>query len=262
MRVPGTIKEIRARLLKEEPSESFIRQLQNDPRAGVRQLAQTYLRADESTRQEEKRIAAMWQFEQTYREQGYQVIAGVDEAGRGPLAGPVVAAAVILPEDFDASGLKDSKELSAKERLQLRTRIEKEAQAVAIDIVDAAYIDQHNILQATYQAMRNAVRKLSIKPDFLLVDAVSIPDMDIPQHGIVKGDRLSHSIAAASIIAKTVRDEWMLEAAKQYPEYGFEKHKGYATLEHQEALAKWGPCPIHRRSFAPVQEWGLARVQK
>lgn len=262
MRVRGTIKEIRARLLEEEPTDSFIRQMQNDPRAGVRQLAQTYLRAQERKRQEENRVATMWHFERTCREQGYQVIAGVDEAGRGPLAGPVVAAAVILPEGFDASGLKDSKELSEKERLQLRARIEKEAQAFTIGMVDAAYIDQYNILQATYQAMRNAVSKLPVKPDILLVDAVSIPNMEIAQHGIIKGDRLSHSIAAASIIAKTVRDEWMLKAAKLYPEYGFEKHKGYATLEHQEALAKWGPCPLHRRSFAPVQEWGLARIKR
>lgn len=261
MRVAGTIAEIRVRLAETEPTESFIRQLQADPRAGVRRLAQTYLREQERQRKEAERIAAMWQFERTYWKQGRKAIAGIDEAGRGPLAGPVVAAAVILPEDFDASGLNDSKQLTEVERLQLRSRIDKEAVAISVGIVDVEYIDQYNILQGTYEAMRRAVEGLSLRPDLILVDAVEIPKVEVEQQVIIKGDQLSHSIAAASIVAKTVRDQWMMEAAKRYPHYGFDKHKGYATSEHQDALARWGPSPLHRRSFAPVRQWELSRME-
>lgn len=248
----GTIHEIRERLERGELPEDGIDALLRDPRAGVQQLGQTYLRRRSQHLREVQRIEEMWQFERTYRERGCRWIAGLDEAGRGPLAGPVVAAAVILPEDFDATGLNDSKKLTPEERLTLRRRIEQDALAIGIGIVDHDYIDRHNILQATYEAMRRAVAGLNPTPDQLLVDAVRIPGVSVPQESIIKGDALSHSIAAASIIAKTERDQWMVREGASYPEYGFERHMGYGTPDHLAALERWGPSPIHRKSFAPV----------
>jgi ribonuclease HII len=237
-----------------EISEEVLGELQADGRVGVKKLLQSYQREQLRKQKEQERLAKMWNYEKIGWEQGYRAIAGIDEAGRGPLAGPVVAAAVILPPDFDVSGLDDSKRLSSQERNHLRKRIEEEAVAVGVGIVGVDYIDQHNILQATYQAMRVAIQSISVSADYLLIDAVRIPGVSLPQQGIIKGDQLSHSIAAASIIAKTVRDEWMIEAANTYPQYGFEKHMGYGTPEHLAALAKWGVSPIHRRSFAPVRD--------
>ncbi|SEN14090.1 ribonuclease HII [Lihuaxuella thermophila] len=250
-----TIREIKEWLLQDPVlSQETINELLADSRAGVRKLVQSYLKDQERKKKEAARIESMWRIEKEYWAKGYQTLAGVDEAGRGPLAGPVVAAAVILPPDFDATGLNDSKQLSADERYQLRIRIEQEAVSVGIGMVDVEYIDEHNILQATYQAMRLATLQLDPAPQMILADAVQIPGLSIPQLGIVKGDSLSHSIAAASVIAKTVRDEWMIRAAQSYPEYGFDRHMGYATSEHIEALKKYGPTPIHRRSFAPVRD--------
>lgn len=250
-----TIPEIREWLRSDmEISDEMIDKLKNDHRIGVRKLVASYLKERERKQQELARLQKMWEFEKALWAEGIQWIAGVDEAGRGPLAGPVVASAVILPPDFDVKGLNDSKQLKPEERKRLKERIEQEAISVGIGIVDQDYIDKYNILQATFQAMRIAIEQLSPKPDVLLVDAVKIPDIFIPQKGIVKGDSLSHSIAAASIIAKTTRDEWMLKMAEQYPQYGFEHHMGYPTPEHMEALKKWGPSPIHRKSFSPVRE--------
>jgi ribonuclease HII len=250
-----TVAEIREWLKSGEGvSEETVRPLLADSRAGVRKLAESWLKERERLRREAERLTKMWRYEQEWRRQGFTRIAGVDEAGRGPLAGPVVAAAVILPEDFDPAGLNDSKQLAPDERLLLRKRIEREALAVGIGIVDAETIDRINILQATYQAMRMAIAQLEPGPDVILADAVTIPGIPIPQQGIIKGDALSHSIAAASVIAKTVRDEWMIRAAKEYPEYGFDSHMGYGTPEHLKALRTYGPSPIHRRSFAPVRE--------
>lgn len=254
MKVPETIQSIKKRLESNEVSDAFLDQLKQDERIGVQKLVASYLRKRERERKEAKRLKEMWRFEQAFREKGCRLIAGIDEAGRGPLAGPVVAAAVILPDDFDPTGLNDSKQLSADERATLRRRIERDAVAIGIGIVDTDFIDTYNILQATYEAMRRAVADLSVRPDQLLIDAVKVPNLPVPQHAIIKGDQLSHSIAAASIIAKTVRDQWMMEQAARYPQYGFEKHMGYATPEHLAALAEWGPCPLHRRSFAPIRE--------
>ncbi|MBN2908250.1 ribonuclease HII [Polycladomyces sp. WAk] len=254
MRVPETIQSIKKRLERGEVTEAFLAQLKQDERVGVQKLMASYLRKREQKRKEAARLEEMWRFERMFREQGCQRIAGIDEAGRGPLAGPVVAAAVILPEDFDPTGLNDSKQLSAEERATLRKRIERHAVAIGIGIVETDFIDTYNILQATYEAMRRAVADLPVRPDQLLIDAVEVPELPIPQHAIIKGDQLSHSIAAASVIAKTVRDQWMIEQAARYPQYGFEKHMGYATPEHLAALAEWGPCPLHRRSFAPIRE--------
>lgn len=249
-----TIAEIKAWLEQQETlSPSDLQKLAQDSRKGVQQLLARYQRQQEKLRQEQDRLKRMWAYEQACREQGYHCIAGVDEAGRGPLAGPVVAAAVILPPDFPVEQLNDSKQLSATTRQLLRQRIEEKALSVGIGMVHAEEIDRINILQATYQAMRLAVQNSAVTPDHLLIDAVKIPDLSIPQTAIVKGDSLSHSIAAASIIAKTTRDDWMKQQAEQYPQYGFESHMGYPTPEHLASLQKYGPSPLHRRSFAPVR---------
>ena len=191
----------------------------------------------------------MHEFEDKYSE--YEYIAGIDEAGRGPLAGPVVAASVILPKDCEILYLNDSKQLSAKRRDELFDEIKQKAIAYGIGIVSQGRIDDINILQATYEAMREAIGRMSEKqnPDLLLVDAVHIPDVDIKQVGIVKGDAKSVSIAAASILAKVTRDRFMVEMDKLYPEYGFASHKGYGSKSHIEAIKKYGASPIHRQTF-------------
>ena len=196
------------------------------------------------------RLDAMSVFELKCRkEHGAKLICGVDEAGRGPLAGPVVAAAVVLPENCIILGLNDSKKLSAARREALFDEIMQKAVSVGLGSSSCKVIDQINILQATLLAMETAVGKLSSAPDFLLLDAVSLKNISISQESIVKGDAKSVSIAAASIIAKVTRDRLMNEYDKVYPKYGFTKHKGYGTAEHIAAIKKYGLCPIHRRSF-------------
>lgn len=195
---------------------------------------------------------AAWEFEQKARFQGFRKIAGVDEVGRGPLAGPVVSAAVILPEDFPVSGVTDSKRLSPKTRQRLYDEIYAHAAAVGIGIVDALEIDRINIFQASLCAMAIAVGNLKPVPDCLLVDGPYPVRVDIPQKTIVKGDSRSVSIAAASIVAKVSRDRIMERYCPEYPEYGFSGHKGYPTKAHLAAIAQYGWCPIHRRSFKGV----------
>ena len=180
---------------------------------------------------------------------GLLLIGGIDEAGRGPLAGPVAAGAVILPADHDILYLNDSKKLSEKKRDMLFDQIKEEAVAWAVGLVEPARIDEINILQATYEAMRLAIRQLKVQPSVLINDAVTIPNVEIPQIPVVKGDAKCISIAAASILAKVTRDRIMEEMDGLYPEYGFAKHKGYGTKEHMDAIRTHGPCPIHRRSF-------------
>lgn len=194
------------------------------------------------------RLETMKEFERKYGED-YTCICGVDEAGRGPLAGPVVAGAVVLPKDCEILYLNDSKKLSPKKREMLFGEIQEKAVAYGIGTSSPARVDEINILQATYEAMIHAVEDLDVVPDLLLNDAVTIPRLPIKQLGIVKGDGRSVSIAAASIMAKVTRDRLMVEYAELYPEYGFEKHKGYGTKAHIEALKKFGPCPIHRATF-------------
>jgi ribonuclease HII len=190
---------------------------------------------------------------------GYKLLGGVDEAGRGPLAGPVVAACVVIGPDFkiepsDLELVADSKKLSAKKRELLFKAIREKALAVEIGVVNHDDIDKINILQASFLAMRRAIKKLKIEPDYILVDGgFKIPKLTKPQTAIIKGDAKVWVIAAASIIAKVSRDWMMTEADKEYPEYLFAKHKGYGTKEHLEMIAKHGPCPIHRRSFAPIK---------
>lgn len=202
---------------------------------------------------EAQRIEALKKYEYMAYEQGFQYIAGVDEVGRGPLAGPVAAAAVILPRDFCLSGVNDSKALSEKKRQSLVGQIKQEALAWSVAVLSPEYIDRENILNATREAMRMAIKALRPVPDYLLIDAVKIPDIKIKQLPIIKGDALSISIACASIIAKVERDEMMKNYDTLYPNYGFARHKGYATREHILALQQYGPCPIHRKSFEPIK---------
>lgn len=196
---------------------------------------------------ERARMYELFAYEREY--EAYPYICGIDEVGRGPLAGPVVACAVILPKDCDILYINDSKKLSEKKREMLYDEIMEKAVAVGIGIVGPERIDEINILQATYEAMREAISKLSVQPDLLLNDAVKIPGVDIPQVSIIKGDAKSASIGAASIVAKVTRDRMMVEYDSIFPEYGFAGNKGYGTAVHIEALKEIGPTPIHRRSF-------------
>lgn len=194
----------------------------------------------------------LWDFERQAAEEGRRFVAGIDEAGRGPLAGPVVAAAVVLPFECEIDGVFDSKQLSEKRRDEAFGRLCETALSIGIGIVDPPDIDRINILQATYRAMRCAASGLSVSADFFLVDGYPIRDFGRPQRGIVGGDSRSISIAAASIVAKVTRDRIMRIFDNFFPEYGFAKHKGYPTSDHLERLAEFGPCEIHRRSFAHV----------
>lgn len=196
----------------------------------------------------------LWAYEKRVREKGFSLIAGVDEAGRGPLAGPVVSAAVILPSDFQASGLNDSKKLTPKKREIFYEKIYEGADAVGIGVVDVAEIDRINILQASLISMVIAVKNLQPQPDFLLIDGKFITAAKYPQQAIIKGDALSMSIAAASIIAKVTRDRIMGKYHEIYPVYGFNRHKGYPTQEHRDAITSHGCCPIHRKTFKGVKE--------
>lgn len=202
-----------------------------------------------------KRLFEITQFERAAESQGYLKIAGVDEAGRGPLAGPVVAAACILPKDFYIDKINDSKKLSHELREEIYHMLTTHPDVIyGVGIVDAFIIDQINILQATLQAMAAAIVYLRERPDFVLIDGNKKPSIQIPCQTVVQGDTLSQSIMAAAIIAKVTRDRQMVEFDQQFPQYGFKTHKGYPTLEHIAALKQWGPCPLHRKSYQPVKE--------
>ena len=195
-------------------------------------------------------MSELWNFEHEMMEQGYQYICGVDEAGRGPLAGPVCAAAVILPADLEIPGLNDSKKLTEKKRGELYDIIVEQAVAYGIAMSSEKEIDEINILQATFLAMKRAVEALPVKPDFVLIDGNREPDLgDLSLKTIIKGDSRSANIAAASILAKVTRDRYMIELDKEYPQYGFAVHKGYGTQKHYVALEEFDACPAHRRSF-------------
>jgi ribonuclease HII len=201
----------------------------------------------------------LFTFEREILPQGCGLIAGLDEAGRGPLAGPVVAAAVVLPLGAPIDGVFDSKALSPAKREKVFFKIVNRAIDIGIGLVGQDLIDQINILQSTIQAMRQALNKLIVKPEFILIDALSIPETcKIPQKAVIKGDQKCYSIAAASIVAKVVRDRLMKKFHLKYPEYNFESNKGYGTQEHLKALASVGPCPLHRRSFKRVKELCIA----
>ncbi len=199
---------------------------------------------------EEERLINLKQIEKNFHEKGIKYIAGIDEAGRGPLAGPVVVASVIMPEDSMIEGVNDSKKVSEKKREKLYDLILEEAVSYGIGIIYQDEIDKINILQATKKGLTEAVEQMDIKPDLIMVDALTgIDTLGIPYHSIIKGDAKCYSISAASIIAKVTRDRIMREWDKVYPEYGFASHKGYGTAKHISALKEYGPCPIHRRSF-------------
>ena len=193
--------------------------------------------------------ATMWEIEDGFYDQGLGIICGVDEAGRGPLAGPVCAAAVILPKYLEIPGLTDSKKLSDKRRKELFPEIQRQALAYGIGFASEKEIDEINILQATFLAMERALAQLSIPPELALIDGNREKDFGLPVKTVIKGDSLSANIAAASILAKVSRDDLMLEMAREYPQYGFEVHKGYGTKAHYDALRMYGPCPIHRQTF-------------
>lgn len=250
-----TIQEIAAILARSDPStipQDFLALLAEDSRQGVHRLLSAYYRSKDRSDRLARQWQAMCRFERPIWEAG-GLVCGVDEAGRGPLAGPVVAAAVILPPDCYIPGLTDSKALSPQKRDELLTQITAVAVDYAVGIVEPAEIDRLNILQATYQAMALAVRDLQVDCQCILIDGNSpCPHLSQPQRAIVKGDALSVSIAAASILAKQTRDALMVDLDALYPGYGFAEHKGYPTSDHLAALARLGPSPIHRRSFAPV----------
>ena len=240
------IKEEFKKLLPEE-LEEHIGFYREDERKGVQSFLKTQEKKLEQYREELARLETISRYEKEY--DGYGYVCGIDEVGRGPLAGPVVAGAVILPKDGRILSINESKKLSAKKREELFDEIQKQAVAIGIGLVPHDRIDEINILQATYEAMRLAIANLKVKPGVLLNDAVTIPGVDIPQVPIIKGDAKSISIGAASIMAKVYRDRMMIEYDKMYPGYGFASNKGYGSKEHMEALQKIGPSPIHRQSF-------------
>lgn len=235
------------RAAEDDMLPDFIACYENDSRAGVCKAVDQARKRMDRLVQERARIEGLKQYERRYEACGY--ICGIDEAGRGPLAGPVVAGAVILPKDCGILYINDSKKLSAARREELYDVIMEQAVAVGVGMAGPGRIDEINILQATYEAMRQAITNLKIKPDILLNDAVTIPDVDIPQVPIIKGDAKSISIGAASIIAKVTRDRLMADYDRLMPEYGFAANKGYGSAAHIEALKRMGPSPIHRASF-------------
>jgi ribonuclease HII len=249
----------RGRALPAECEEA----LRCDPRSGARAVYEAVLRRRRENRAEGQRLRHLLRWETALRERGVARIAGVDEAGMAPLAGPVVAAAVILPAEFRARGIDDSKLVDRADRERLAAEIKAAAVCWAVGIAAVEEIDSINIYRAGLLAMRRAVEGLATCPEHLLIDARRLPELAIPQDAIIHGDALSLTIAAASILAKTTRDALMAELDGRFPGYGFARHKGYPTAEHFAALERLGACPIHRRSFAPIrQALGLEPVQQ
>lgn len=241
-------------LQTQKVTKEQIKELKQDERLGVQKLIKQYENKLEKERIKRQTYCMMREFDRKFLHSNKEWIAGVDEAGRGPLAGPVVAAAVILPKDVDFNGLTDSKQLTASERDMYFEQIKKNAIAYHIEIIAAEEIDRLNILEATKLAMTNALLQLKKYPDIALIDAVQLDDLPFQQAAIIKGDDKSLSIAAASVLAKVTRDKWMEKYDELYPQYGFKKHKGYGTKAHMQAMKQYGICPIHRTSFRPVQQ--------
>lgn len=251
-----SLKKLQNLILERGPEiyPEVIRILGQDPRSGAQKLVRLCHTKLEEWERERERLARMFSYERQVWAMGYKLVAGLDEAGRGPLAGPVVAAAVILPEEVYLPGLDDSKRLSPKRRLELYEQIKRSAVGIGIGMVHPDGIDEANVMMATYKAMVKAAQNLPTPADYLLIDALHLPGVSQPQSPIVGGEGLSCSIAAAGIVAKVARDEHMVEMDKLYPQYGFANHKGYGTAEHREALEKHGPCPIHRKTFDAARE--------
>jgi ribonuclease HII len=251
-----SVDEIRARYTRaaEPVSPQTLSKLKRDPRHGVRLIYATLKKRYERDSAERTRLDAMLNFERVLWRAGIEHIAGVDEVGMGPLAGPVIAAAVVFPPHTELTGIDDSKKLDVEQRVDAERRIRAQATGIAIGRAEVSEIDTVNIYHAGLLAMRRAVEALPMRPQHVLVDARSIPGIDVPQNCFDKGDGLDFSIAAASIVAKVHRDRLMDELAREHPEYGFERHKGYCTPEHQDAIRRLGPCAIHRTSFTFIRE--------
>jgi ribonuclease HII len=251
-----SIEEIRAQLISgnQPVTAHSLNKLGRDPREGVRKIYGLLKKRYEKERTERLRIENMLNFERLLWKSGIRSVAGVDEVGVGPLAGPVIAAAVVFPSDVVLAGIDDSKRLDSEQRSKMDIAIRQTATAIGIGMAEVGEIDSVNIYHAGLLAMRRAVEGLQLKPEHLLVDARMIPHLDIPQNAFNKGDGINFSIAAASIIAKTHRDRIMDELEKKYPGYGFAQHKGYSTPEHQNAIRELGPCPIHRLSYPFIRE--------
>ncbi|MGO4887800.1 ribonuclease HII [Anaerobacillus sp. MEB173] len=250
-----SIKEIEEILF--DPSNVLTKQklkeLSKDDRKGVQKLVKKWQRQREEQKELEKSFEKMSIYENALRKENKKIIAGIDEVGRGPLAGPVVAAAVILPDDFYLLGLNDSKKLTSKKRDEFYEYIIEHAFAVGIGIITAKEIDEINIYEATKKAMMTAILDLPIEPEHLLIDAMKLP-ISLPQTSIIKGDQNSVSIAASSVIAKVTRDRIMEKLGSRFPQYGFENHMGYGTAQHLNALSEYGVMNEHRRSFSPIKE--------
>lgn len=249
-----TIRQIEEKMktieLEDDP---FLQSIKQDDRKGVQQLLAKWHSRQLLQKKIYEKHKEMTRYECQYRSQGFQLIAGIDEVGRGPLAGPVVAAAVILPGNFYLPGLDDSKKVPEQKRAEYYEIINAEAEAVSVGIIESDEIDRINIFEATKKAMLSAIEGLNPKPDFLLVDAVKLLT-PYPMEAIIKGDGKSVTIAAASIIAKVTRDRMMAEIGKEFPQYGFGKNMGYGTKEHLEAITLHGITPYHRKSFAPIKD--------
>lgn len=248
-----TVKEIEQLLRTLDEHHPLFQEIARDERKSVQNLLMRWYKQKERAQKEQNQWKQMSQYEQSLYAKGVTFVAGIDEAGRGPLAGPVVAAAVILPKDAYLPGLNDSKKLSEAKREALFAQIQATAISIGIGIVSAKEIDERNIYQATKQAMVQAIEQLTPKPEYLLIDAMELP-LAVPQQSLIKGDANSVSIAAASVVAKVTRDAIMKQLAAQYPQYGFEKHMGYGTEYHLQAIRTYGVTEHHRRSFAPVKE--------
>lgn len=251
-----TVVEITKLLEENNLSAAMISNLKQDPRVSVSRLLVKWQKRQEQDLAEQQRIQNLYDQERILTNKGYNLIAGVDEAGRGPLAGPLVVGAVILPIGCHLPSINDSKKLSAKQRERLYHAIKEVAISVQHIVVDIDVIDHLNIYNATVLGMYNAISELQQKPHAVLIDAVPLPDLEMHSLSLIGGDAISASIGAASIIAKVERDNLMLEYDRQFPQYGFAKHKGYGTAEHLKALHEYGPCPIHRKSFEPIKSWG------
>ncbi|MCR5624465.1 MAG: ribonuclease HII [Lachnospiraceae bacterium] len=245
-----SVKSIKERLLSLdfESGLNLLKELEQDERKSVQAVCKSYRKKYDAYVKELNRIQRMKDFDENYS-QGNQYVCGVDEVGRGPLAGPVVTAAVIMPKDSRILYVNDSKKLSAKKREELYEIITREAVTFSLGIKDHHVIDEVNIRNATIMAMTEAVNNLNVAPGVVIIDALSLPEVDIPQKNVIKGDEKSYNVACASIVAKVTRDRMMEEFAKKYPNYGFEKNMGYGTSEHIEGLKKYGKCEIHRDTF-------------
>lgn len=249
-----TVGEIEKQLFQNDSVDQvFFEYVKLDERKGVQRLLQKWQKQEQLKQKLHEHFITMTSFERKLRAEGFQMIAGIDEAGRGPLAGPVVAGAVILPESFYLPGLNDSKQLSDAKKDHFFEVINEQALGVGVGIISSAEIDEINILQATKKAMISAIGQLGLTPDYLLVDAVKLAT-PYPSEALIKGDARSISIAAASVIAKVTRDRLMKKMSKEYPEYGFEANMGYGTAEHLKAIQEHGITPIHRKTFAPVKQ--------